>query len=471
MGLWTGLQLLLVVCTALTDADFVCNHCDCYGTTINCTARNLEHHPNASEWPTDMVVTYVVMDNNGLVHVTQYPPMAVLHLSLSHNRIVRIDGEAFLHLPNLTELDLSHNEITSDNLIADVFKGTYAPDEYKPLTNLHILKLSYNAIHMLRSDLFDHTPNLKILTLDSNPFKVLDSATVMALSTLTYLEVLDLSYTQLMDLPEYLLHTPKYIRVLNLTGNLMTRVPAALQHTHALEVLYFSDNPVIVLDHSSFQSEMPYLRELHISNMPNLTFISSGAMSKLVSLQEVYIGHNHHLSDISPDAFSSRKDNEESEQWPPIVKLDVGHNNLGALDRHLLGHWDVLQYLNLEGNPWVCDCENQWMVSTLLPTVEKIVQDQLDSLECSQPDQMRGRKLHELEVRDYHMRCMDTAGNHPEKDGKLLIGMLVGVLLAIPVTLILLLLLRNSRFGSRFFSRGPAAYSRTFYSPTDSAEH
>jgi hypothetical protein len=122
MGLWTGLQLLLVVCTALTDADFVCNHCDCYGTTINCTARNLEHHPNASEWPTDMVVTDVVMDNNGLVHVTQYPPMAVLHLSLSHNRIVRIDGEAFLHLPNLTELDLSHNEITSDNLIADVFK-------------------------------------------------------------------------------------------------------------------------------------------------------------------------------------------------------------------------------------------------------------------------------------------------------------------------------------------------------------
>jgi hypothetical protein len=68
---------------------------------------------------------------------------------------------------------------------------------------------------------------------------------------------------------------------------------------------------------------MPYLRELHISNMPNLTFISSGAMSKLVSLQEVYIGHNHHLSDISPDAFSSRKDNEESEQWPPIVKVSV----------------------------------------------------------------------------------------------------------------------------------------------------
>jgi Leucine-rich repeat (LRR) protein len=73
-----------------------------------------------------------------------------------------------------------------------------------------------------------------------------------------YVQVLDLSYTQLMDLPEYLLHTPKYIRVLNLTGNLMTRVPAALQHTHALEVLYFSDNPVIVLDHSRYVTP-PYV--------------------------------------------------------------------------------------------------------------------------------------------------------------------------------------------------------------------
>ena len=122
MEFWTGLQLLLVVCTSLTEADHVCDHCTCFNTTVNCTARNLNHHPNASEWPTDMVVTDVMMDNNELVHVTQYPVMAVLRLSLSHNGIVRIDSEAFLNLQNLTELDLSHNDITSDNLIADMFK-------------------------------------------------------------------------------------------------------------------------------------------------------------------------------------------------------------------------------------------------------------------------------------------------------------------------------------------------------------
>jgi hypothetical protein len=117
-----GLQLFLALCIALTKADLVCNYCTCFETTVNCTNHNLIHHPNASEWPTDMTVTHVMMDNNELVHVTQYPPMDVLGLSLSHNGIVRIDVEAFLHLQNLTELDLSYNFITSDNLVADVFK-------------------------------------------------------------------------------------------------------------------------------------------------------------------------------------------------------------------------------------------------------------------------------------------------------------------------------------------------------------
>lgn len=81
-----------------------------------------------------------------------------------------------------------------------------------------------------------------------------------------YVQVLDLSYTQLKELPEYLLHTPKYLHVLNLTGNFMTQVPAALEHSHALEVLQFSDNPVTVLDHSR------YVIPLHMIFHPLPTF-------------------------------------------------------------------------------------------------------------------------------------------------------------------------------------------------------
>lgn len=114
--------MLLFACTALTQADLVCDRCACWETTVNCSFHALHLHPNASEWSKDMEVTDVLMDNNDLVHVTQYPPMSVQYLSLSHNRIVRIDNEAFLHLQNLSELDLSYNDITAYNLNSAVFQ-------------------------------------------------------------------------------------------------------------------------------------------------------------------------------------------------------------------------------------------------------------------------------------------------------------------------------------------------------------
>lgn len=66
----------------------------------------------------------------------------------------------------------------------------FAPDRYQPLANLQTLRLGSNAIHTLKSDLFEHMVNLRILTLDANPLRVLDQGTVLALGSLPYLEVL-----------------------------------------------------------------------------------------------------------------------------------------------------------------------------------------------------------------------------------------------------------------------------------------
>jgi len=84
-----------------------------------------------------------------------------------------------------------------------------------------------------------------------------------------------------------------------------------------------SNTQSLVLFNCSFKSDMTFLRELHMSNMPNLTFVASGAMSNLVVLQELYLSHNPHLLSIHPDTFSSRRNNEESEEWPPILKVSV----------------------------------------------------------------------------------------------------------------------------------------------------
>lgn len=86
---------------------------------------------------------------------------------------------------------------------------------------------------------------------------------------------------------------------------------------------------------------------------------------------------------------------------------------------------------------------------------------------------MRNRKLHDLEVRHYHMRCLDSAGNHPEKDAKILIGVLIGVLMAVPLTLALVFLIRRTGLGATLFARaryGHNDYSKAFYTRADSVE-
>jgi hypothetical protein len=133
------LPLLLLLCLTLAKAHLVCNLCTCFETTVNCTARSLQQHFNDSDWPSDMTVTDVMLDNNQLIHVTPYPPLAVLRLSLSHNKIIKIDTASFSHLQNLTELDLSYNFITSENLLADVFQVKQpTQDKFRYLNSLSL---------------------------------------------------------------------------------------------------------------------------------------------------------------------------------------------------------------------------------------------------------------------------------------------------------------------------------------------
>lgn len=48
---------------------------------------------------------------------------------------------------------------------------------------------------------------------------------------------------------------------------------------------------------------------------------------------------------------------------------------------------------------------------------------------------MSGISILDLDHRNYHMRCLDFYNNRPEKDGVLLLGILIGVILTIPLTM------------------------------------
>lgn len=216
--------------------------------------------------------------------------------------------------------------------------------------------------------------------------------------------------------------------------------------------------------HSVFPP-MLNLRELGLSYMMRLQRIDSGAFSALANLTVFNCTNNAHLEHIDPAAFS-RPDrvNNATEEWPAISELRLHNNNLRVLDAHLLARWDTVHVLELETNPWQCDCENQWLLDTVVPLLVNRTGFRRHHLLCNVPVELVGQELVELKEHGTKMRCLDKYGNRPERDGPYLVGILVGLLLGIPLTLAAALLWRRGCFG--LVNRTPpgaAQYSRAFY--------
>lgn len=55
-----------------------------------------------------------------------------------------------------------------------------------------------------------------------------------------------------------------------------------------------------------------------------------------------------------------------------LFQLHLGNNKLSYLDSAIVGRWDKLAELDIRGNPWVCECENQWLIDELYPIYLKI---------------------------------------------------------------------------------------------------
>jgi len=431
----------------------LCQKCICNGDVMNCNYLSLENHFDNSEW-NETSQKVVLLDHNNIIHLKPFPSLPLTKLSLSHNQIVRIDPACFKELENLTELDLSHNLLTSEQLTPDIFQGHYAPEFYEPLRNLRVLNLGSNALHSLDADLFEHMPRLEVLILASNPLRIIDRPTMSALTSIDYLKILDLTSTSLRTFPEHLLHTPRFLEVLNLSSNLFATVPQALEDSHTLKKLYLDENPITEI--MSFP-QLPYLEVLSVSWMPNLSRIGPGALSSLVSLRELYCSHNPLLSNISGSALSQPAVGGQT--WPPIRKIALNNNKLGYLDYELVGHWDQVEVANLQNNPWVCECHNQWLVSSLLPLLERLnnTDSNTAGVVCHEPEAMRGQSLLQLDHRTYHMRCLDLYDHHPERDGSFLVGTLIGVIFAVPLTILVYVTYR------RHLSTTAARYHRAFY--------
>lgn len=134
-------------------------------------------------------------------------------------------------------------------------------------------------------------------------------------------------------------------------------------------------------------------------------------------------------------------------------QLILHTNNLSTLSHDMLGRWDEVEEIDLRFNEWQCDCALQWMVEQLIPIIKEKTPKFMEDIKycafqlfrfptiiiidlfvrCRHPDEMAGKSFHDIHKEKHQMRCLDYYGRHPERDGPILVGILIGELTRIIV--------------------------------------
>lgn len=398
-------QILILLFLSFLLADSsgdveLCLKCMCHKKlikplyTVSCSHLGLQDtFSNLEQWPeyfrqqeTRMAVNF---DWNNIIHLKKFPNVpGIVSLSLQHNKMIKIEGSAFVELDNLKILDLSYNQLTAEGVQADAFHGRYSSQRYDPLS-IVVLDLGSNQIHVLSPHSFEHLPNLMELRLNNNPLKVLTPSTLMALGSPDNLQTLDLAYTGLSDLPETFVQLSSMrhkLQVLHLNGNQFSHVPQTLAALgDSLQELTLSDNPILELDKDSFRGLL-LLRELNISAMSHLTRIGPSTFTHLRSLEILFCSYNHNLTDIDEAAFGYVDD-----EWT-LKELHLQSNALHTLPAQL-AVWKDLDVVDVQNNPWRCDCNMDWFISDLMPVLANTNPDFVLALHCWEPLHLSGRSF------------------------------------------------------------------------------
>ncbi|KAJ8971417.1 hypothetical protein NQ317_018152 [Molorchus minor] len=487
----TGTNLLLctlvvssIISPTLADPNQFpfCKICRCHFTDnsasadVTCTTNIQYNIFNDYFWKdqdTNESYAYnsINFQNNKFINLTYiFPPSNLTYLNLANNAIYGIADSVFQNFQNMDTLILSYNDL--EIIHPDAFKGVYLEARLMPLRKLKELRLDHNKLHTLNQDIFEHTTDIEILDLSNNPIVTLDQHTVAAIDSLALLKELYLQYTEISTLPDNMLHTPKFLEVMDLSGNPIKEMPATLKQVHNLRELYMNNTGFENLTEDNGFPEMPTVKVLHLCRNQKLTYVKKHSLSGLLNLEELYLCDNIDLVEIDPLALAMVRNHSGGTIWPPIKKLQIGNNKLAYLDSDIIARWDGLSMLDIRGNPWTCECENQWLVEDLIPIYLKIDEGMAREVKCAAPIEMVRYTFYELYKKQSHMRCLDIYGAKPENDAMMLVGVLAGVLIAIPLIFLVIFGYQRRWFGfCTMCDKSPASYTRKFYSTTPSDDY
>ncbi|XP_041945492.1 toll-like receptor 22 isoform X1 [Alosa sapidissima] len=303
-------------------------------------------------------------------------------LLLASNKLLSLENIFNNNLPNLKVLDLQGNKIS--RLTQGVFKG---------LHSLKDLILTDNQIYSIATNAFTGLKSLKslFLTLNKISKKTLEHQGLFL--GMPNLEVLDLASNVISFSSKKLIYPPfttlKSLKTLYMNSQSIQNLPSnLLQGLNLLSHIY-GENLNLQRVHPDTFNHTPNLTFLDLSKnkFSNENSLSPKMFHPIPGLSELYITQNHLPSlDFLLGANLSQ-----------LTVLKASDNQLQGINQTLAKSLPQLTYLDLQKNPFVCDCSNAWFLDWAKnDNYTQVVY--LNKYKCSYPSGLKGQPLEQFNV-------------------------------------------------------------------------
>ena len=322
-----------------------------------------------------------------------FAPMFCVHFEeINFDKL--LPNETFGGLSNLQTLDLKCTGIHR------IDKGTFIG-----LNNLKVLNISYNKIEEIPNQVFPHCPKLNVLILSFNKFTELNTYTFEGLHNLSKLH---LEGCNISTIEGGTFQNMREVKVFRITGNPLPLIrngtflglsnvttmtlssgtysieSGGLSGLERLYSLHIYSTRLTALSQGMFLG-LNKLKYLTINSNP-ISLLETNFTEGLIQLKELDL-HNNKISTINPGAF----------QLSPNIKyLYLKNNELTTITNGTFyGLFEPGLYsrlgLDLSSNPWICDCNLQWLINWVKMKFKSKIGFGLPGIqqtECNSPDNM-----------------------------------------------------------------------------------
>jgi hypothetical protein len=85
--------------------------------------------------------------------------------------------------------------------------------------------------------------------------------------------------------------------------------------------------------------------------------------------------------------------------------MRLNDNGLTHIDRALAA-WDNIDFVDIQNNPFRCDCNLDWMVNSLVDRIRRDMPQYVEDLTCAEPKELKGKAIKDLtDEPDVFSRC------------------------------------------------------------------